>query len=86
MTEGVCIGKRRLVSGGKRDKARPEKAVVWSGSAGRKQRDHGGGLVAGSHVVMEGGEAGWLRLLENGECGEASQGTRNDGCLGQHPL
>lgn len=41
MTKGVSIGKEGVVSGAQRDGPRPSKVSVWSGSARRKQRDHG---------------------------------------------
>lgn len=54
MTKGVSIGKDVAVSGAWSDAARPRKVSVWSGSARRKQRDHGAAVC----LLQDGGRGG----------------------------
>lgn len=54
MTKGVSIGKDVAVSGARSDGAMPRKVSVWSGSARRKQRDHGAAVC----LLQDGGRGG----------------------------
>lgn len=54
MTKGVSIGKDVVVSGARSDGAMPRKVSVWSGSARRKQRDHGAAVC----LLQDGGRGG----------------------------